>query len=339
MGLFFALAMVGISRLQTRYTSHKMTSAEEFNSASRSVPPGLIAAGIVSAWTWAATLLQSSATAYKFGLSGPWWYASGATIQSRFTTLLANATLADAIVLLFAMIASKLKQHAPHCHTFLEIIRARWGAVAHITFLFFGLATNIIVSTMLILGGSATVSDLTGMSTVAACYLIPLGVSIYVLTGGMRATLIADYSHTLVLYCILISFALIAYGSSSLIGSPAKMWELLHQASQEHPVSGNAQGSYLTMRSKSGLIFGVLNIVGNFVSLFPLYLESLADPRRELSSTIKRTGKELWPLVQRPAQKPSCSAASPGSGFQWAFLPHLVWLPSLCPMEKTLSSL
>jgi len=165
------------------------------------------------------------------------------------------------------MIASKLKQHAPHCHTYLEIIRARWGAVAHITFLFFGLATNIIVSTMLILGGSATVSDLTGMSTVAACFLIPMGVSIYVLTGGMRATLIADYSHTLVLYCILISFALIAYGSSSLIGSPARMWELLHQASQEHPVSGNAQGSYLTMRSKSGLIFGVLNIVGNFVSL------------------------------------------------------------------------
>jgi hypothetical protein len=29
---------------------------------------------------------------------------------------------------------------------FLEIIRARWGKVAHITFLFFGLGTNIIVS-------------------------------------------------------------------------------------------------------------------------------------------------------------------------------------------------
>lgn len=68
-------------------------------------------------------------------------------------------------------------------------------------FLFFGLATNIIVSSkyihldlgqieninhstdfdlpaMLILGGSATVTDLTGMNTVAACFLIPLGVSI-----------------------------------------------------------------------------------------------------------------------------------------------------------------
>jgi Na+/proline symporter len=117
---------------------------------------------------------------------------------------------------------------------------------------------------MLILGGSATVTDLTGMNTVAACFLIPLGVSIYVLAGGMRATLIADYSHTLVLYCILISFALVAYGSSKYIGSPGKMWDLLAEASAKNPISGNAQGSYLTMRSKSGLIFGVLNIVGNF---------------------------------------------------------------------------
>ncbi|WWC67841.1 uncharacterized protein I206_101758 [Kwoniella pini CBS 10737] len=252
MGLFFSLLMIGITWMQTRYTSHKTSSAEEFNSASRSVPPGLIAAGIVSAWTWAATLLQSSATAYKFGISGPWWYASGAAIQ----------------ILLFAMIASKLKQNAPYCHTYLEIIRARWGKVAHLTFLFFGFATNIIVSTMLILGGSATVSSLTGMNTVAACFLIPIGVSIYVLTGGMRATLIADYSHTLVLYCILIAFALTAYGTSNIIGSPSKMWDLLAQAAEEKPIAGNAHGSYLTMRSKSGLIFGVLNIVGNFGTVF-----------------------------------------------------------------------
>ncbi|ORX36710.1 putative urea transporter [Kockovaella imperatae] len=252
MGLVFSLVMVGLSKIQTKYTSHKVTSTEEFTSASRSIPPGLIAAGIVSAWTWAATLLQSSATGYKFGISGPYWYASGATIQ----------------ILLFAMIASKLKQNAPNCHTFLEIIRARWGKAAHLTFLFFGLATNIIVSTMLILGGSATVTDLTGMNTIAACFLIPLGVSIYVLAGGMRATLIADYSHTLVLYCILISFALVAYATSPIIGSPAKMWEMLKIATENHPVKGNAEGSYLTMRSKSGLIFGVLNIVGNFGTVF-----------------------------------------------------------------------
>ncbi|WOO85789.1 Urea active transporter [Vanrija pseudolonga] len=252
MGLFFSALMILITQVQTRYTAHKASNAEEFNSASRSVPPGLIAAGIVSAWTWAATLLQSSATAYKFGISGPWWYAAGATIQ----------------VLLFAMIASKLKMHAPYCHTYLEIIRTRWGGIAHGVFLFFGLATNIIVSTMLILGGSATVAQLTGMNTIAACFLIPIGVSIYVVVGGMRATLIADYTHTLVLYCILIAFGLVVYATSPTIGSPAKMWQMLHKAAEVHPISGNAGGSYLTIRSKSGLIFGVLNIVGNFGTVF-----------------------------------------------------------------------
>ena len=101
MGFAISVLILGFTKLQTRYTAYKTTSAEEFNSASRSVPPGMIAAGIVSAWTWAATLLQSSATAYRFGVSGPWWYASGAVIQ----------------VLLFAMMASKLKQNAPYCHT------------------------------------------------------------------------------------------------------------------------------------------------------------------------------------------------------------------------------
>lgn len=34
------------------------------------------------------------------------------------------------------------------------------------------LATNIIVSSMLVLGGSATVTDLTGMSTIAVSFVI-----------------------------------------------------------------------------------------------------------------------------------------------------------------------
>jgi hypothetical protein len=37
---------------------------------------------------------------------------------------------------------------------------------------------------------------------------------------------------------------------------------MLSVATQENPVSGNAHGSYLTMRSKNGLIFGVINVVG-----------------------------------------------------------------------------
>ncbi|KAI0371916.1 urea transporter [Pilatotrama ljubarskyi] len=251
-GLFFSAFMLGLTAIQARYTGFSPKNSEEFNSASRSVKPGLIASGIVSAWTWAATLLQSSAVAYKDGISGPWWYGSGATVQ----------------VLLFAQLAAKLKLNAPHAHTWLEIVAARWGTVAHLVFMFFGLATNVIVSSMLILGGSATVTSLTGMNTIAACFLIPLGVAIYVVVGGMRATLLCDYTHTAVLFAIIFVFVYTVYATSDKIGSFQAMHDLLSKASEAAPVSGNAQGSYLTMRSKNGLIFGVINVIGNFATVF-----------------------------------------------------------------------
>lgn len=251
-GLFFSVFMVGLTAVQTRYTGFSPKNSEEFNSASRSVKPGLIASGIVSAWTWAATLLQSSAVAYEYGISGPWWYGAGATVQ----------------ILLFAQLAAKLKLNAPHAHTWLEIVSARWGKTAHLVFMFFGLATNIIVSSMLILGGSATVSSLTGMNTLAACFLIPVGVAIYVVVGGMRATLLCDYTHTSVLFAIIFVFVYSAYATSPKIGSFSAMHELLTTAAVAAPVAGNAHGSYLTMRSKNGLIFGVINVIGNFATVF-----------------------------------------------------------------------
>ena len=57
-GLFFSAFMIILSAVQARYTGFSLKSSEEFNSASRSVKPGLIASGIVSAWTWAATLVS-----------------------------------------------------------------------------------------------------------------------------------------------------------------------------------------------------------------------------------------------------------------------------------------
>jgi Na+/proline symporter len=47
---------------------------------------------------------------------------------------------------------------------------------------------------MLLLGGSAVVNYLTGMNTIAVCFLLPLGVVVYTLFGGLKATFISDYS-------------------------------------------------------------------------------------------------------------------------------------------------
>lgn len=63
---------------------------------------------------------------------------------------------------MFSILACKTKQNAPHCHTYLEIIQARYGALAHAIFIGFALVTNMLVSSQLLLGGSAVVNALTG---------------------------------------------------------------------------------------------------------------------------------------------------------------------------------
>jgi SSS family transporter len=231
---------------------------------------------IVSQWTWAATLLQSSNVAWKYGVSGPFWYAAGATVQ----------------VLLFGVLAISLKKVAPSAHTMCEIVNARWGRTAHKTFLMFAILANIIVTSMLLLGGAATVEALTGMNRKLASFLIPWGVILYTAAGGLKATFIASYLHTTIIFAVLITMITMVYIKKY---SSDEIYDFL-DATVSHteeecqmifstdgtvattfyddttyacgPVPDNNSGSYLTMLSKDGLMFGIINIVGNFGTVF-----------------------------------------------------------------------
>ncbi|KAF9234595.1 Na+/solute symporter [Melanogaster broomeanus] len=220
-GFFFAFIMLILTTLQRKFSKFSPTSSEEFTSASRSVKPGLVCCGIVSAWTWSATLLQSSTAAYTFGVSGPWWYGVGGTIQ----------------VCMFGMVAAKVKMNANGAHTFLEIVRARFGTAGHIFFTFYGFLCILIVCGSLLLGGAATVNALTGMNVNAACFLLPIGIAVYVIFGGLRATFICDWSHTLILFIIIYLFIFRAYGTSPAIGSVSALYDLLQQAAIDSPVA------------------------------------------------------------------------------------------------------
>jgi SSS family transporter len=250
-GAFFSLFTTLLVYIDYKLIGTKQTS-EQFNTAGRSIKTGLTASVIVSQWTWAATLLQSSNVAYSYGISGPFWYASGATIQ----------------VLLFGILAVEVKRKAPTAHTFLEIIRARWGDGAHKVFLVFAFLTNIIVTSMLLLGGAAVVNALTGMNIYLASFLIPLGVILYTAAGGLKATFMASYIHTTIIMIALVIFVLQVYSINPLLGSIEKVYENLGAVATRTPVSGNLDGSYLTMISSGGLMFGIINIVGNFGTVF-----------------------------------------------------------------------
>ncbi|KAI8073783.1 Sodium:solute symporter family-domain-containing protein [Thamnidium elegans] len=251
LGALFALIMTFITFLCKRYL-HEVQTSEMYMTAQRTVKTGLVASAIVSSWTWAATLLTSTEVAYKYGVSGPIWYASGAVVQ----------------VLLFAVLAIELKRRAPNAHTFLEVVLARYGKGAHSVYLFFATVANILVTSMLLLGGSAVVNYLTGMHTIAACFLLPVGVVVYTLFGGIKATFMSDYAHTVIIFIIIISFVFTVYGTSPQIGSIGTMYDLLAAASIRSPIVDNEQGSLVTMSSLQALFFGIINICGNFGTVF-----------------------------------------------------------------------
>lgn len=144
---------------------------------------------------------------------------------------------------------------------------------------------------MLLLGGAATVQALTGMDYRLASFLIPWGIILYTASGGLQATFLASYIHTVIIFAVLITMIFLVYikeYSSDIMYTFLKATVERNTTFCEEyffddakgetffepgkyacgPVSGNRDGSYLTMLSSDGLMFGIINIVGNFGTVF-----------------------------------------------------------------------
>ncbi len=80
--------------------------------------------------------------------------------------------------------------------------------------------------------------------------------------------LVGDYSHTLILMIIILYFMFSVYANNAQIGSPAAMYQLLKTAAAKRPVSGNQDGSYVTMKSNFALIFGVIQLCSGSGTVF-----------------------------------------------------------------------
>ena len=71
--------------------------------------------------------------------------------------------------------------------------------------------TNIIITSMLVLGGAAAVNSLTGVNLHVAAFLIPIGIVIYTIIGGLKAIFIADYINTSFLFIVILIFVVGIY--------------------------------------------------------------------------------------------------------------------------------
>lgn len=197
---------------------------------------------------WINESVFAAAYTYKWGIALPIWWASGLSFQ----------------IALMAVLGIVAKLRVPYAHTSLEILKIRYGKYVHWLFILLNLINNIFGCGSMILAGAQLVTGMTGMHVVAACILIPAGgrlpllaqflntyiltVVIYTVMGGLKATFLTDFLHTLVALILLIYFSL-AVLTNKHIGGVSGLYEKVKAANDYIP--GNYEGSLLTLKSKS----------------------------------------------------------------------------------------
>ncbi|KAH7255150.1 Sodium:solute symporter family-domain-containing protein [Fusarium redolens] len=246
-GLAFAFGMMGLTAILKKTLNEDNSKVETFMVANRTVRTGLVASAVVSSWLWSTALLSCVLVTYSYGISGAFWYGAGCST----------------VIVFFGYLGTVCKGRVPEAHTILEVIRIRYGTVAHLSFTFLAIVNNLLNTINMILGASAAISFLTGMHIMASTFLLPLGVVLYTLVGGIKATFLTDYIHTfaiLILSCWLTAKVI----TSESVGSIGRLYDLVVDAQSNHVVEGNYEGSLLTMTSQQGIYFAIILLTSNF---------------------------------------------------------------------------
>ncbi|BFZ23564.1 hypothetical protein BsWGS_26603 [Bradybaena similaris] len=169
------------------------------------------------------------------------------------------------------MLAVQLKTRAPGAKTFLQVIKARFGKRSHIVYCCYAVATNVVVTAMLMLGGSGVIVALVKVISLEyATTLIAAIIGGYTFIGGLGATFYVSYFTTVLLYVMILIFLFKVYEddgdyASKALGTVEKLFEFISCAKGP---DGNKGNSYLTLVSEQGLMFGLINLVGNFGAVF-----------------------------------------------------------------------
>merc|ERR1719507_2510778 len=254
----FAVFIAQAFQMVRKYVYRDADNLDTAFDAGGKVSIGLTATTIVSQWTWSATLLQSSTVASKYGISGPYWYAGGATIQ----------------IILFSVLSIMLKTRAPGAKTFLQVIKARFGKRTHIVFCVFAFFTNLIVMMSLTIAGTAVLNSLVkDLSPELAAMLLASVIGGYTLIGGLGATFYVSYFNTALIFMLIIMLMVEVFYNpfgheNNPFGDSESIFEFIACWKAPDAAMGNKGGSYLTFFSSGGLVFGIVNIVGNFGTVF-----------------------------------------------------------------------
>ncbi|KAI2616642.1 Sodium:solute symporter family-domain-containing protein [Hypomontagnella submonticulosa] len=246
LGIAFCAVILVAIKIQKAYLAEDSGTSEMFMVANRSVGIGLTASAVFSSWMWINETVFAAAMCYRFGLAVPLWWATGLCFQ----------------IALMAALGVLAKIRVPYAHTSLEIVKMRYGKIGHVVFIILNLSNNVFGCASMILTGSQLIFGISGMHFVAATLLIPLGVVLYTAVGGLKATFLTDYLHTVVALILIIYFTL-SILTHEAVGGLYGLYDKVVATAAENYIPGNFEGSLLTMKSKDAIIWGLILKFGN----------------------------------------------------------------------------
>lgn len=250
-GALFAIGIIVATKLMSKYLHEDSQSTENFMVANRNIGVGLTGSVVFSSWYWATEILWVVTMVCSYGIMSSFWYFAGLSVQ----------------ICVMSLLGIQAKKKIPNGHTCLEIIELRYGKPSHLLYMFMCLVNNLLSASEMILGAAAAISIVSGnLNIVASTMLIPFGVMCYTVVGGLKATFLTDYLHSLVALIILVYFNT-AVISSDKIGGISGLYNKVIKHELEQPdsyIQGNYKGSFLTGKSQGAIYFGIINCVGNF---------------------------------------------------------------------------
>lgn len=85
---------------------------------------------------------------------------------------------------------------------------------------------------------------------------------LYTAVGGLKATFITDYLHTLIALVLIIYFTLKVLTHDA-VGGLGGLYDKVVATASENMIDGNYKGSLLTMKSRDAIIWGLILKFGN----------------------------------------------------------------------------
>ena len=174
----------------------------------------------------------------------------------------------------------------------IQVIKARFGKGTHLVFCTFAFLTNLIVMMSLTIAGTAVLNRLekhennpvkkltfpvsslvADLSPELAAMLLAAVIGGYTLIGGLGATFYVSYFNTALIFVLILMLVIEVFynpfsNPENPFGDSKSVFDFISCWKTPDEDMGNKGGSYLTFFSSGGLIFGIVNIVGNFGTVF-----------------------------------------------------------------------